>query len=170
MSGLLRSVQAALVGDREVSLYELLYTMKLGGSFLNAFAEALRLTLALEAADREGITTTADEVQAEADAARRDVGLSNAGETRLWLRRRGWLEEDFEESMRRRVLIRKLRKSVIRHEIRPYFEAHRGDFESEALDRPTATRIATILWERWLAEESERRNSLFTLPGALVKR
>ena len=119
MSGLLRTVQAAVLDDREVSLHELLWAMKLQGDLVEAGRTAVSIILMLEAAEREGITARDEEIQQQANRTRCAFGLHEAAATRRWLRSRGLSEEDFEEWMRRDVVIRKLRVAVTRDAIRP---------------------------------------------------
>ncbi len=169
MSGLLRSLQAALIDDREISLYELLFNMKVHGDLSEVFLRAIAAILIMEAADREGITVSVEELQTEADLLRETLGLHQASKTRKWLKSLGLYEEDFEVGVERRIITKKLKEKLIRDKVQPYFEAHQEDFEADELDEQTASEISDILWNDWVKTESERRNAVFTLPSIITK-
>jgi hypothetical protein len=169
MSGLLRSLQAALIDDREISLYELLFNMKVHGDLSEVFLRAIAAILIMEAADREGITVSVEELQTEADLLRETLGLHQASKTRKWLKSLGLYEEDFEVCVERRIITKKLKEKLIRDKVQPYFEAHQEDFEADELDEQTASEISDILWNDWVKTESERRNAVFTLPSIITK-
>ena len=168
MTGLLKSVQAALIGGREVSLHELLYQVKVQGQLGETLQNGMKTIIALEAAEQEGITASDAELQAAADEFRRDCGLHSAAETRKWLMSEGLEEEDFEAGMKCTVLMGKLRQAKVKEaEVRSHFDANRDQFKGQTFGDEIGYEISGQLFDIWLNQEAERRNALLTLPSAI---
>jgi hypothetical protein len=165
MTALLKSVQGALVDGQEVSLYELLYLMKINGD-MDAFHRATTAMVVRKAGADAGISITDNELQHEADAARKAAGLNKSADTLRWLREQALTEEDFEASCEYRLVAEKLKEKVTFDKIESYFDAHRSEFDGDLSKNQAA--VADRLWDEWLIGEIERVNARFTLPSIIA--
>jgi peptidylprolyl isomerase len=101
--------------------------------FLDLFDPVLdhiaRRTAVLEAARREKAPGSIAELQAEADAYRRVLGLHRAQDMNAWLAQVGYTLDEFEEEMEFRVLRRRKRASFTSKEVETCFHDERSDFD-----------------------------------------
>jgi len=128
----LKSITVGSVNGRDVSLNDVLYSLKISNS-LGALTDAIREVVMLDAIRRDGISVTDDELQAAADELRADMGLHRAVDMKAWLQEVDLTVDDFEEHIRRRVSTRKLKDAVSHGKIEGYFSKHRPQFDSAQL-------------------------------------
>ena len=165
MSALLKSVQGALIDGQEVSLHDLLYIMKINGD-MDAFHRATAAVIVQKAVANAGISVSDDELQQEADSARRAAGLDKSADTLRWLRESDLSEEDFEASCEYRLVAAKLREQVTGDKIESYFETHRSEFGGDLSKNREA--VGDRVWDEWMMGEIERVNARFTLPSVIA--
>jgi hypothetical protein len=112
-----------------LSLGQLLRTLHAQGRLRPLVVEALAGRLVQQEARQAGLSVTAKELQAAADAFRRCHGLHTAADTRAWLDGQGRTANDFEAGLEERLLAAKLKQHQTAARAVEYFSARRTDFE-----------------------------------------
>ena len=92
-----------------LSLGQLLQTLHAQGRLRPLVVEALAGQLVQQEARQAGLSVTAEDLQAAADAFRRAHGLHTATATRAWLDGQGLTVGDFETGLEERLLAAKLK-------------------------------------------------------------
>lgn len=133
----LKSVTVAVVGGREISLHDALYTLKLKGQLAAIVAQAVTDQLIADAADREGITVAAAEVQQAADRFRMSRGLNRVDATEGWLAHNRLSRNDLEAGLKRALFFEKMMAAKIAapERLQQYFLQERRRFDRARLSR-----------------------------------
>lgn len=132
----LKSVRVAVVGGKDVSLHEALYTLKLKGQLGAVVSQTVTDRLIADAAARAGITVAADELQKAADAFRMGRGLNRADDTKRWLEHHQLSRADLEAGLRRAMLSEKMMHRIAPPErVQQYFTENRSRFDRARLSR-----------------------------------
>ena len=129
----LQAVAVARANGTELSLRELLHTLKLQGRLWPLVAEALADKVIATAARQEGLRVRAEELQRAADAFRLRHGLSKAADTRRWLAANRLSQADLEEGLQRALLRDKLAERVTAGRVEKWFAENRGRFDRARL-------------------------------------
>lgn len=87
----------------------------------------------LRRAERFGLEVTDNELQSAADVFRWCRGLTSMEETRLWLESERLTVSDFEDALRRDLLLEKLCDHVTRGQVPQHFDTHRANYDSAHL-------------------------------------
>jgi putative peptide maturation system protein len=130
----LQAITAATVNGKDVTLQDLLFSLKINDR-LGPLRDAVDDVVIMEAAKSEGISVADDELQREADALRRGLGLDKAAETKKWLSERGMGVDELETYLTRMISASKLKDRVTRDRIEGYFAEHRPSFDSARLSQ-----------------------------------
>src|SRR5262245_38517671 len=112
-----------------LSLGQLLRTLHAQGRLRPLVLEALAGRLVQQQARQAGLSVTAEELQAAADAFRRTHALHTAAATRAWLDGQGLTVADFQAGLEERLLAAKLRQHQTAAQADEYFSARPTDFE-----------------------------------------
>jgi hypothetical protein len=112
-----------------LSLGQLLQTLHAQGRLRPLVVEALAGRLVQQEARQVGLSVTAEDLQAAADAFRRTHGLHTATATRAWLDGQGLTVGDFEIGLEERLLAAKLKHYQTAAQADESFAARRMDFE-----------------------------------------
>src|SRR5262245_41956784 len=112
-----------------LSLGQLLQTLHAQGRLRPLIVEALAGQLVQQQARQAGLSVTAEDLQAAADAFRRAHGLHTASATRDWLDGQGLTAGDFEAGLEERLLAAKLKHHLTAAEAAESFTARPTDFE-----------------------------------------
>jgi putative peptide maturation system protein len=131
----LKSTIVASAHGVDLSLQELLRTLKLQGRLTSIITAALVEKVIAAAARKEGISVSAEELQSAADAFRLRRGLNKAADTERWLASNRLTQEDLEEGVERELLRQKLADRVTRDQVEPTFAANRAKFDRARLRR-----------------------------------
>jgi parvulin-like peptidyl-prolyl isomerase len=130
----LRSVVVATVHGAELSLHELLHTLKLKGQLPGLIAAAVVDKVIADTAKKAAITVSDEELQKAADAFRMSRGLSKAADTQRWLAQNRLATADLEEGLQRDLLRQKVADKVVsRAQVEQYFAQHRAQFDRARL-------------------------------------
>jgi parvulin-like peptidyl-prolyl isomerase len=119
---------ASLPGTR-LSLGGLLNRLRAQGRLGPLVREALAEQLVQEQARQAGLSVTADELQAAADAFRRAGGLYAAADTHARLAEQGLSVDDLEQGLEEALLAAKLKQHLAAAGVDDYFSAHRAGLE-----------------------------------------
>jgi hypothetical protein len=119
---------ASLPGTR-LSLGGLLKRLHAQGRLGLLVREALAEQLVQEQARQAGLSVTAEELQAAADACRRAHGLHTAADTHAWLGGQGRTADEFQAGLEERLLAAKLKQHLTAAPADEYFSARQTDFE-----------------------------------------
>src|SRR5262249_6436493 len=112
-----------------LSLGQLLRTLHAQGRLRPLVVEALAGRLVQQEARQAGLSVTAEDLQAAADALRRAHGLPTAPATRAWLDGQGLTVDDFETGLEERLLAARLKHHQAAARADESFSARRTDFE-----------------------------------------
>src|SRR5262245_15805560 len=112
-----------------LSLGQLLQTLHAQGPLRPLVVEALAGQLVQGQARQAGLSVTAAELQAAADAFRRAHALHTASATRAWLGGQGLTADDFAAGLEECLLAAKLKQHQTADKADEYFSARRADFE-----------------------------------------
>jgi hypothetical protein len=107
----LNQIVAATVDGQDISLHEILHSMKINGG-LAGLTDAVNGILVARAAAREGITVTTEELQSAADRFRQTRGLHKASETEAWLKQNSMTVEELEAGLEHTITTDKLKDKV----------------------------------------------------------
>lgn len=130
----LKSPPAALVGGKEISLHEVLYTLKLKGQLGAIVAQAVTDRLIADAAASEGVNVTEAELQKAADGFRLKSGLNRADATERWLQEHQLNREDMEAGLHRALLQQKMTEKIASPErVEQHFLQTRARFDQARL-------------------------------------
>jgi hypothetical protein len=130
---------ASLPGAR-LSLGALLHRLNRQGKLRPLVLEGLREQLQQEEARRAGLSVTAEELQAAADAFRLRQRLNTAAATDAWLAERGLSVDDFAAGLEEDLLAAKLKRHLTAPQVDEFFSANRAQLEQ--------VRFAQLLLER----------------------
>jgi putative peptide maturation system protein len=134
--GDLKAIPAMTLNGGAISVHDLLYALKLKGQLQSFMAAALTDYLVAEAARKQGIGVSAEELQKAADAFRLRLGLNRADATAAWLKAKRLSKEDLEAGLERTLLERKvLAREITQEKIQQYFADHRARFDRARLAR-----------------------------------
>jgi peptidylprolyl isomerase len=106
----------------------------------------------------EGWAAAADELQAEADAFRRALGLHRAQAMTAWLSSIGYSLEEFEEEMEYRIARRKKRASFTQKEVEACFRDQRGELDRARISQLVVAKEAVA---REIVEQVSSENADF---------
>src|SRR5262245_14901475 len=118
----------ASLPDVSLSLGQLLRTLHTQGRLRPLVLEALAGRLVQHEARQAGLSVTAEELQAAADAYRRGRGLHTAPATRAWLDRQGLTADDFQAGLQERLLAARLKQHQTAARTDEVFSARPPDF------------------------------------------
>jgi hypothetical protein len=119
---------ASLPGVR-LSAGDLLERLDGQGLLRGLVHEALSERLVQEEAGRAGLSVTDEELQAAADAFRRERGLHSAADTQAWLTRQGMSVVGLEKQLEEQLLAAKLKQHLTAPRVEEYFTSRQGEFE-----------------------------------------
>lgn len=127
-----RNVVLARLGDKCISLQDALHCHKLGrcSDFLQAAIESAVIE---QTAQREGIATSADEIETTAAEFCRRNGLRSDAARRAWLESQGLTESDFRRLVRDEVLTAKVKAHVTAGQVERFFAERKADFDYAVL-------------------------------------
>ena len=131
----LQSIVAATVEDQDLSLHDVLYTLKLNGQLRPIVEEAIAERLIAAEAQKQGLTVSDDEKQKAADLYRRALGLDKADITQTWLTLNHLTAEDMETGLTRALVRQELIDAVPARRIQQYFAVNRNRFDRARLSR-----------------------------------
>lgn len=129
----LRSYPVASLAGTDLSLYELLHTLKLQGRLTALIAGAVVEKVIATAAGREGIKVSDEELQRAADDFRQRRGLNKANDTERWLALNRLAPADLEECLERDLVRQKLVDKVTRAHVNKAFAEDRARFDRARL-------------------------------------
>ena len=85
------------------------HRLRMAGDFVPLLWETVVEKRSVEEARRRDIEVSAEELQHAADIFRAATGLANAGDTLAWLSKNGISQSEFEESLEKELIVKKLR-------------------------------------------------------------
>jgi SurA-like N-terminal domain len=100
--------------EMEISVAEVVDHMRLTGAFAPALTQVVQRKCTAEAARKQGIKVSTEELQKAADVFRIDQGLFKASDTEAWLASQGLSTEALEEWLETNVLIYKFKNHLER--------------------------------------------------------
>jgi putative peptide maturation system protein len=131
-------IQVATAGGSGISLNDLMYELKITQR-LNVLENAVQDLVIFREAKTRGISVTDAELQQEADALRRSLGLESAAATQRWLRDRDMSEDDLEHYLTRLLSGAKLKDRLTGDKVESYFASHRPAYDSARIRRIVVT-------------------------------
>lgn len=132
----LKSIPAVNVGDNGLSLYDVLESLHLRGQMRPLLRQAVSEKVTLEAARKEGLAASDEELQNAADAFRARIGLNKADTTQGWLQANHLSQNQLESSLERSILHRKMFAKVANKEaVEKFFADNRDRFDRARLSR-----------------------------------
>lgn len=96
----------------EIGVAEVVDHMRVTGSFDGALREVVERKVTAEAAKKQGIKISTQELQRAADALRFSSGLTTAKATEAWLRSKGIALETFENHLETSLLVSKFKDDL----------------------------------------------------------
>jgi putative peptide maturation system protein len=129
----LKAVVVATLPGGNLTLHDLLYTLKLNGKLSVLVNEAVRDRLIEEAARKEGITVRDEELQKAADAFRQEMGLVRAADTHRWLGDNHLSLHDLETFLERNLVRQKLADRVTQDLVEQHFAENRAKYDRARL-------------------------------------
>jgi parvulin-like peptidyl-prolyl isomerase len=129
----LKTVVVATVQGTELSLHDLLHTLKLQGQLNSLIAGAVVEKVIASAALKEGLRVSDEELQHAADAFRLRRGLNKAADTQRWLAQNRLALADLEEGLQRDLIRQKLADKVTRGQVEKAFAENRAQFDRARL-------------------------------------
>jgi len=167
---------ASLPGTR-LSLGGLLNRLHSQGRLGLLVRQALAEQLVQEQARQSGLSVTVEELQAAADAFRRDQRLYTAADARARLAKQGLSVDDFEAGLEEALLAAKLKQHLAAAQVDDYFSAHRAELdvlrlvqvvvERDELARELASQVRD---EGRSLEEVAREHGLPVVRGGLFRK
>lgn len=115
---------AATVAGRSITFGEVLKLAKRQQSF-PALEEKVKQTIIQITAEEMGLSASKEELQAEADAFRKQIGLYSAADTFAWLEKFEMTVEELEQNIRLKVFADKIRDKIAEGKAERYFNEHR---------------------------------------------
>lgn len=152
----LRDIVAATIHGQDVSLYDLLYFLKINEN-LGFLHEAIDGLLVAEEATRAGITVSVEELQHAVDDFRRARGLYKAAETMQWLQQRHLTTSDLGARLAHALKAEKLRQQVAEGKIERYFAENRSVFDTAKIAHIVVAKegVASELFSQITEEEAD---------------
>jgi parvulin-like peptidyl-prolyl isomerase len=157
MNADLQSVTVASVEGADFSLYDLLHTLRLRGTLAQLIVRAVIDKLVVDAARKQSLTITDEELQKAADNFRMRHRLNKAADTERWLSQNQLIAADLEEGLQRDLLRHKLAEQVTPDQIEKYFADNRAQFDRVSLRHLVVEKeeIAQELLTRIQEEEAD---------------
>ena len=115
-------------GEQALEVSEVLLAVRLSDVPVD-WTGAVGIVLSLREAERRKIETGEHELQSESDRFRRLNGLLLKDQMFGWLENQGLSLDGFEERIRRRIVIRKLRDQMFESSVETYFSEHPTEFD-----------------------------------------
>jgi putative peptide maturation system protein len=131
----LKTIAVARVNGADLSLHEVLFSLKLKGQLSTLVYQAVTERLVSDAAVKEGITVDDAELQKAADAFRHGRGLNRSDATHQWLTAHKLSADDLETGLSRTILCRKLIRKVTDGQVDKYFATNTARFDRARLSR-----------------------------------
>jgi parvulin-like peptidyl-prolyl isomerase len=152
-----KSVVVATVQGVDLSLHDLLYTLKLKGQLPGLITAAVEDKVIADSAVKEGLSVSDEELQQAANAFRVGRGLNKAADMHRWLALNHLQESDLEEGLERELLRQKLADHVTRADLEKYFAENRTKYDRARLRHIVADKegIAQELLSRIVEEEAD---------------
>jgi parvulin-like peptidyl-prolyl isomerase len=150
-------LRPSLMGNAEIDAKHFVAAAKFLELFEPVHDHVTRRTAVVRAARKEGTGVQPPELQAEADAYRRVLGLHRAQAMTAWLGTIGYSLDDFEEEMEYRILRRKKRASFTAKEVEACFKEQRADLDRARISQIVvpAESLARELVEQVNAERKD---------------
>ena len=123
-----KAIVVAHVRGMDLSLHELLQTLKLRGQLTSLIAAAVVEKVVAAAAAKAGIRVGDAELQQAADRFRYRHGLTKAEQTRGWLDQNGLTTEDLEERLASELLVEKFKDHLARARLVEHFAACKDQY------------------------------------------
>ncbi len=121
----LHKITAVQVGDISLSVQEFLQSLRLKRRLQPLLLEATAEKVTLEAARREGLTVSDEELKRAADRYRQSAGLYTPAHTQQWLTHEGLTLADFEMILENYLLIEKFKERLAEPRLEDHFNTHR---------------------------------------------
>ena len=128
----LSEINVATVDGRSVSLREVLGMLKADGN-LHFLFDAVGSILVAEAAAKEGLSVSDEELQQAADNFRQQRGLQAAEVTQQWFKQNAMTVDDLKDRLTRALLAKKLKSHLAAGKEERYFAEHRLDFDAATI-------------------------------------
>jgi foldase protein PrsA len=129
----LKAIVVASVNGTELSLHDLLHTLKLQGQLTPLIGKAVVEKVIASAAAKESIEVSDAELQKAVDAFRMRRGLNKAADTERWLAVNRLAAADLEEGLERDLIRQKLADKVTHDQIEKTFAQNRARFDRARL-------------------------------------
>jgi putative peptide maturation system protein len=124
---------AAAWNGVELSVHDWLKGLHQRGRLLPLLGEAVVAEFVTAQARAAGLTVSAEELQAAADAFRRRAGLASAERTSAWLAGQRLAVVDLEDALERELLVAKFKDHLTCDRVAAHFAAHAADYASARL-------------------------------------
>ncbi len=129
--------------ELEISVAEVVDYLRITGTFSPHLRKVVERKVTAEAAKKQGIKASNQELQKVADAFRFMNGLTTAKDTQKWLAANGISLESLEEFLETNILISKFKESLEK----------KSDPKKYAQDPETKTLIRDLVYRDWLAKK-----------------
>ena len=153
----LKGIIAATINDRNVSLHDIFYSMKINNN-MGFWEEIIDEVLIEQAVEREGITVSDEELQEAVDNFRQAAGLQRASDTHEWLKQSKMVVEDLENLLERETVTNKLREKIADDDaVERYFAEKQLSFDAAEISHIVVEQegIAEELFSQIQEEESD---------------
>lgn len=152
----LKDITAATINEKDISLHEILYYLKIDDK-MGLLWDALKGILISQVAEREGITTSDEELQKALNTFRQDKGLHKKLETEDWLKQKEMTIEDLETHLERIIVADKLKEKITADKVNQYFAENRLSFDTAKLSHILVEKegIAHEIFSQITEEESD---------------
>ena len=125
----LKDITAVSIKSKDVSLHEILYYLKIDDK-MDFLWDTIADILISQAGEREGITTSDEELQNALDIFRQDKGLYKKMEMEEWLKQKDMIIEDLETHLERPIIKDKLKEKITAGKAEQYFAENRLSFDA----------------------------------------
>jgi peptidylprolyl isomerase len=124
------------IDDESVSAEDFVKYLKLTNEFPDLIDKLIRAKVTVQAAKKQGIQVTSEEVQQSADDFRRYVELNRAKDTQEWMDEMGVNLDDFENFITEQIFKRKVLEKLTTDEaIQEYFKLNSPKFDKADIKR-----------------------------------
>ncbi len=152
----LKDIAAATINGKDISLHEILYYLKIDDK-MDFLWDTVNSILISQAAEREGITASDEELQRALDTFRQDKGLHKKLEMEDWLKQKNMTLEDLETHLERSIVADKLKEKITAGKVDQFFAENRLSFDTAKISHILVEKegIAHELFSQIAEEEVE---------------
>ncbi len=127
----LKNITALSINGKSISLHELLYYLKIDGKIDLLLEDTINDLLISQAAEREGVTVSDEELQDALDTFRQGASLQKKVEMENWLKQKNMTIDDIEIHLERNAVAAKLKDKIVAGEkVNQYFAENRPSFDT----------------------------------------